>query len=92
MILMSETKTLNLRVDAELKQQAELIFSDLGIPTSTAINMFLHSVVRYGGIPFDLRLSANQLETLQAINDVNHHRNLSKTFDSVNDLMEDLNA
>ncbi len=89
---MSETKTLNLRVDAELKQQAELIFSDLGIPTSTAINMFLHSVVRYGGIPFDLRLSANQLETLQAIDDVNHHRNLSKTFDSVNDLMEDLNA
>lgn len=89
---MSETKTLNLRVDAELKQQAELIFSDLGIPTSTAINMFLHSVVRYGGIPFDLRLTSNQLETLQAIDDVNHHRNLSKTFDSVNDLMEDLNA
>ena len=89
---MSETKTLNLRVDAELKQQAELIFSDLGIPTSTAINMFLHSVVRYGGIPFDLRLTSNQLETLQAIDDVNHHLNLSKTFDSVNDLMEDLNA
>ena len=89
---MSETKNLNLRVDAELKQQAELIFSDLGIPTSTAINMFLHSVVRYGGIPFDLRLTSNQLETLQAIDDVNHHRNLSKTFDSVNDLMEDLNA
>lgn len=89
---MSETKTLNLRVDAELKKQAELIFSDLGIPTSTAINMFLHSVVRYGGIPFDLRLTANQLETLQAIDDVNHHRNLSKTFDSVKDLMEDLNA
>jgi DNA-damage-inducible protein J len=89
---MSETKTLNLRVDAELKKQAELIFSDLGIPTSTAINMFLHSVVRYGGIPFDLRLTANQLETLQAIDDVNHHRNLSKTFDSVKDLMENLNA
>lgn len=89
---MSETKTLNLRIDAELKQQAELIFSDLGIPTSTAINMFLRSVVRYGGIPFDLRLTANQLETLQAIDDVNHHRNLSKTFDSVKDLMEDLNA
>lgn len=89
---MSETKTLNLRVDADLKHQAELIFADLGIPTSTAINMFLRSVVRCGGIPFDLRLSANQLETLQAIQDVNHHRNLSKTYDSVKDLMEDLNA
>ncbi len=89
---MSETKTLNLRVDSELKHQAELIFADLGIPTSTAINMFLRSVVRCGGIPFDLRLSANQLETLQAIQDVNHHRNLRKTYDSVKDLMEDLNA
>ena len=58
---MSETKTLNLRVDSELKHQAELIFADLGIPTSTAINMFLRSVVRCGGIPFDLHLSANQL-------------------------------
>ena len=89
---MSDTKTLNLRVDADLKHQAELIFSDLGIPTSTAINMFLRSVVRYGGIPFDLRLSANQLETLQAVDDVYHHRNLSKTYDSVKDLMKDLNA
>ena len=89
---MSDTKTLNLRVDADLKHQTELIFSDLGIPTSTAINMFLRSVVRHGGIPFDLRLSANQLETLQAIDDVNHHRNLSKTYNSVKDLMEDLNA
>lgn len=92
MMIMSETKTLNLRVDSELKHQAELIFADLGIPTSTAINMFLRSVVRCGGIPFDLRLSANQLETLQAIQDVNHHRNLRKTYDSVKDLMEDLNA
>ena len=42
---MAETKTLNLRVDADLKHQAERIFSDLGIPTSTAINMFLRTVV-----------------------------------------------
>lgn len=67
-------------------------FADLGIPTSTAINMFLRTVVRYGGIPFDLRISPNELETLRAIDDVNHHRNLSKTYDSVKDAMEALNA
>lgn len=89
---MAETKTLNLRVDADLKHQAETIFSDLGIPTSTAINMFLRSVVRYGGIPFDLRISDNKLETLKAIDDVNRHRNLSKTYDSVEEVMEALNA
>ena len=35
-------------------------------------------------------MSANQLETLQTIDDVNHHRNLSKTCNSVKDVMEDL--
>ena len=56
---MADTKTLNLRVDADLKHQAETIFADLGIPTSTAINMFLRTLVRYGGIPFDMRISPN---------------------------------
>lgn len=89
---MADTKTLNLRVDADLKRQAETIFADLGIPTSTAINIFLHTVVRYGGIPFDLRVSPNELKTLRTVDDVNHHRNLSKTYDSIEDVMEDLNA
>ena len=39
---------------------------------------------------FDKVLSDNRLETLQAIDDVNHHRNLSKTCNSVKDVMEDL--
>ena len=53
---MAATKTLNVRVDADLKAQAEYIFSELGLPTSTAITMFLKSVVRYGGLPFETRL------------------------------------
>ena len=89
---MAEMKTLNLRVDADLKHQAETIFSDLGIPTSTAINMFLRTVVRYGSIPFDLRISPNELETLRAVDDVNHHRNLSKTYDSVKEAMDALDT
>ena len=55
-------------------------------------NMFLKSVVRCGGIPFDTRLSPNTIETLNAIDDVNHHRGLSRKFSSVDELMEDLNA
>lgn len=46
---------LNIRVDDTLKQQAESIFSDLGISLSTATTMFLKQVVRYNGIPFELR-------------------------------------
>ena len=46
---------LNIRVDDNLKQQAELIFSDLGISLSAATTMFLKQVVRYNCIPFELR-------------------------------------
>jgi DNA-damage-inducible protein J len=59
---------------------------------STAVNMFLRYSIRYGGIPFDLRIEMPNEETLAAINDVNHNRNMSKTFDTVNALMEDLNS
>lgn len=31
-------------------------------------------------------------ETVRAIDDVNHHRNLSRPFSSVEELMEELNA
>lgn len=61
---MAATKALNLRVDADLKAQAEQIFSELGLPTSTAITMFLKSVVRYGGLPFETRLHTRGKEKL----------------------------
>ncbi|NLI12421.1 type II toxin-antitoxin system RelB/DinJ family antitoxin [Pelotomaculum propionicicum] len=89
---MANTTNLNIRVDEELKRQADAIFSELGLNMSTAINMFLRYSVRYGGIPFDLRIEKPNAETLAAIDDVNNNRNMSKTFTSIDALMEDLHA
>ena len=87
------TKSLNLRVDAELKAQAEYIFSELGLPTSTAIPMFLKSVVRHGGIPFSLRLDETpNVETIKAMTEVNTGTDLIGPFHSVDEVMEELNA
>ena len=47
----------NIRVDDSLKKEAEEIFSELGLSMSTATNVFYRQVVRFGGIPFDLRVS-----------------------------------
>lgn len=47
---------LNIRVDDTLKKQAEDIFSELGLSLSAATTIFLKQVVRYNGIPFELRL------------------------------------
>ena len=37
---MKETTTLNLQVDPLVKEQAEKVFSQLGMPLSTAVNLF----------------------------------------------------
>jgi DNA-damage-inducible protein J len=89
---MANTTNLNIRVDEEVKRKAEAIFNELGLNMSTAMNMFLRYSVRYGGIPFDLRIEMPNEETKAAIDDVNNNRNMSKTFDSVNALMDELNA
>ncbi|NLG33611.1 MAG: type II toxin-antitoxin system RelB/DinJ family antitoxin [Syntrophomonadaceae bacterium] len=89
---MAKTTNVNIRVDEELKRRSEAIFSELGLNMSSAMNIFLRYCVRYGGIPFDLRIEKPNAETLAAIDDVNNNRNMSQTFDSVRTLMEDLNA
>ncbi|MCC8121331.1 MAG: type II toxin-antitoxin system RelB/DinJ family antitoxin [Oscillospiraceae bacterium] len=49
---MEKTSTLNLRVNPTVKQQAEDVLKQLGIPMATAVDMFLRQVSLTGGIPF----------------------------------------
>ena len=49
------TTNLNIRIDEDLKRNAEILFSDLGLNMSSAITIFLKSAVDYRGIPFDIR-------------------------------------
>jgi len=86
------TTNLNVRIDADLKKQSEEIFSELGLNMSTALTVFLRQTVRSRGIPFEMRLSIPNEETLAAIQDVNMGRNMSRQFHSVKELMEDLDA
>ena len=86
------TTNLNIRIDADLKKQSEEIFNELGLNMSTALTVFLRQAVRSRGIPFEMRLSIPNEETLAAIQDVNMGRNMSRQFHSVKELMEDLDA
>ncbi len=40
------TTNLNIRTDRGVKDQAEIIFSELGINMTTAVNMFLRTTIR----------------------------------------------
>lgn len=44
------------RVEPEIKEQAERVLGQLGIPMSNAVGMFLRQVVLQQGIPFEMKL------------------------------------
>lgn len=49
------TALVQVRVDKELKEQADALFNDLGLDTTTALRMFLKAAVREQKIPFALQ-------------------------------------
>ena len=53
---MEKTSTLNLRVNPDVKRRAEEVLSQLGIPMSTAIDIYLKQISMTGGIPFAVTL------------------------------------
>jgi DNA-damage-inducible protein J len=51
---MAHTTNVNIRMDEDLKKQAEKLFTDLGMSMTTAINVFVRQAVNRGGIPFEI--------------------------------------
>ncbi|MCI8997248.1 MAG: type II toxin-antitoxin system RelB/DinJ family antitoxin [Lachnospiraceae bacterium] len=82
----------NIRMDDTLKQQFDHLCNELGLTMTAAFTIFAKTMVRQQRIPFEISLDTPNAETLAAIRDVNQGKNLSKTFSSVAELMEDLNS
>jgi DNA-damage-inducible protein J len=53
---MARTSNIFARIEPEIKEQAEQVLEQLGIPMSNAIGLFLRQVVLQRGIPFDMKL------------------------------------
>jgi len=81
---MSNTTNVNVRVDEELKRKAEYIFNELGMNLSTAFNLFLRSAVRYGGIPFELRLSSRP-RSIKELSEAEFNYRIEKAFSDAED-------
>lgn len=87
------TTNLNIRIDSDLKKQAEQIFNELGLNMSTALTVFLRQTVRSNGIPFDLQLDVPNDETLEAIEEVKRMKknpSLGKAYTDVDQMMKEL--
>ena len=53
---MAKSANLYVRIEPELKEQAENILAALGIPVSNAITMFYKQIILHNGLPFDVKL------------------------------------
>ena len=52
---MSNTPTITMRLDPELKDEAMTILEPLGLSLTGAVNIFLKAVVRERGLPFEMK-------------------------------------
>lgn len=89
------TTNISIRMDIELKKQAEKMFADMGLNMTTAMNIFLHQVVRQGKIPFEIATdipNSETLEAMQEMDDIFNGKINAKKYKNTKELFEDLNS
>ena len=73
---------LQIRINDELKQQADILFADLGLDTSTAVRMFLTAAIDYNGLPFEVRRRSLSESVRTAVSDARNGKNLNGSYDT----------
>lgn len=84
-----ETKTISVRIDGAIKEEADKLFSKLGLSTSTAINIFMRQAVYQQRLPLEVTLGTPNSVTLAAIEEIESGK--AKRFSSLQELYKDLN-
>ena len=88
---MSTTPT-QIRIETAVKEQATVLFAELGMDMSSAVNIFLRQCILRGGLPFSVELPNYSPKTLDALAEA---RKISRDPDvpgykSMNELKEAL--
>jgi len=75
---MARTSNIFVRVEPEIKAQAEQVLEQLGIPMSNAIGLFLRQIVLQRGIPFDMKLPKNNPLALSSLSEQQFNAEIEK--------------
>ena len=76
----------SIRMDEELKKQAEELFSDLGLNFTTAVTTFVKQSVREQRIPFSIGRNIPNEETILAIQEVEQMKKDGKSAKGYTDV------
>lgn len=83
------------RINDKIKDEVTPILDDLGLSLSEAINVFLRQVIMTESIPFTIKKTKYSAEMIAAIKEADEmlkNPEKYKSFNNVDDLMEDLNT
>ena len=76
---MTKTTAITVRLDPQVKKDAQAILTELGLTTTQAVTLFFKQISLNKGLPFAVEIPNEQ--TIQAIEDGLNRRNL-KTFEN----------
>lgn len=79
---MAKSANLYARIEPDVKNEAEAILGELGIPASSAINMFYKQIILQGGLPFEVKLPKHPL-SFETMTEQELSAELQKGFDDV---------
>ncbi len=84
---MAKTTTISVRMDAELKNDAENILTFLGLTPSQAINVFYKQITFQNGLPFPIKIPEKKLNeiSINAMEEKNldEYSTLSELYDEL---------
>lgn len=90
---MAKTSNINIRIDPDLKEQAEKLYGSFGLSIAEAINIFLHVSLMEGGLPFEVRRPRYNAETEAAMIEARGIMNgtiPAKRYSSVDEMFNDV--
>lgn len=87
--------TITIRVDKNIKEQAEQIFENIGLSTTTAFTLFMKSVIREGEIPFKLKVDpffceSNMNSLKLSIKQLEDGQSVTKTLEELKELENEI--
>jgi len=88
------TQILNVRVDKNIKKQAQKIVEELGLDLSSAVKLFLNKVVMTKSIPFELRTVNGYTPEYEAmlLKEVKNMKKNGKRYTNMDEMWRDLNS
>ena len=75
-----KSANLYVRIEPDVKEQAESILSALGIPASNAINMFYKQIILNRGLPFEVKIPASKPANAAELNEADLNAELEKGY------------